>query len=179
MQGSCSLYTGRLTLTLRRWPLDRVPVGRWSPWYWSLGRSSFSARDGARNPHNQPPIIQLLIQRIVQISIKGSSLKFRSPRLSILIAKLDDLQRELLASDDSVALTAPGLRARSMALASLGEILLGYVAQYFALKHCDLVYVICSFELSAPSHRHLLLPLSCCACLLPWWHNFDPGPRPH
>ena len=44
----------------------------------------------------------------------------------------------------------------------------GDVGQYSALKHCDLVLnVTAQFELSAPRHRHLLPPLSCCACLSP------------
>ena len=45
-------------------------------------RSSLSARDGARNPLDQPPIIQQSIRRIVQTTIRSSSMKFRSPRLS-------------------------------------------------------------------------------------------------
>ena len=78
------------------WPLDArlrtlVPSDAGRHRHWSLGRSSFSARDGARNPLDQPPIIQQPIRRIVQTTIKGSSIKFRSPRLSILIAALDDL----------------------------------------------------------------------------------------
>jgi len=44
-------------------------------------RSSLSARDGARNPLDQPPIIQQSIRRIVQTTIRSSSMKFRSPRL--------------------------------------------------------------------------------------------------
>src|SRR6476646_10187068 len=47
-----------------------------------FGRSSFSARDGARNPLDQPPIIQQLIRRIVQTITKGCSIKLRSSRLS-------------------------------------------------------------------------------------------------
>ena len=42
-------------------------------------RSSFSARDGARNPLDQPPMIQKPIRRIVQTTIKSSYMKFRSP----------------------------------------------------------------------------------------------------
>src|SRR6476620_11018642 len=75
------------------WPLDAglwtlVPSDAGRHRHWSLRRSSFSARDGARNLLDQPPIIQLLIRRIVQTTIKGSSMKFRSPRLSILVAAL-------------------------------------------------------------------------------------------
>jgi len=62
------------------WTLVPSDAGRHR--HWSLGRSSFSARDGARNPLDQPPIIQQPIRRIVQTTIKGSSIKFRSPRLS-------------------------------------------------------------------------------------------------
>jgi hypothetical protein len=69
------------------WPLDAglwtlVPSDAGCHRHWSLRRSSFSARDGARNPLDQPPIIQQPIRRIVQTTIKCSSMKFRSPRLS-------------------------------------------------------------------------------------------------
>jgi len=73
-------------LALGRWPLDTGPVGRRSPSALVAWALVVSARDGARNPLDQPPIIQLLIRRIVQTTIKGSSIKFGSPRLSILIA---------------------------------------------------------------------------------------------
>ena len=75
----------------------RWPSGHW-PWtlafgHWSrrtlvaigtgrFRRSSFSARDGARNPLNQPATIQQPIRRTVQTAIKSSSMKFRSQRLS-------------------------------------------------------------------------------------------------
>ena len=68
------------------WPLDAglwtlVPSDAGRHPHWSLGRSSFSARDGARNPLDQPPIIQQSIRRIVRTTIRSSSMKFRSPRL--------------------------------------------------------------------------------------------------
>jgi hypothetical protein len=75
-----------------RWPLDpglwTLAFGHWSRrTQVAIGtgrfrRSSFSARDGARNPLNQPSIIQQSIRRTVQTTIKSSSMKFRSPRLS-------------------------------------------------------------------------------------------------
>src|SRR5258708_26481255 len=59
LQGRCSLYTGLLdpgpwTLAFVHWSrrtLVAIGTGRFR-------RSSFSARDGARNPPNQPPKIQ-------------------------------------------------------------------------------------------------------------------------
>jgi hypothetical protein len=78
-----SLYAGLLdlglwTLAFGHWSrrtLVAIGTGRFR-------RSSFSARDGARNPLDQPPIIQQPTRRIVQMTIKSSSMKFRSPRLS-------------------------------------------------------------------------------------------------
>jgi hypothetical protein len=50
-------------------------------------------------------MIQLLIRRIVQTTINGSSIKFRSPRLSILVAALADLPDD----DAKVAAVLSGL----------------------------------------------------------------------
>ena len=84
----CCRVDARFTLafwTLAPWTLA---FGRWSRrTLVAIGtgrfrRSSFSARDGASNPLDQPPKIQQRIRRIVQTAIKCSSMKFKSPRLT-------------------------------------------------------------------------------------------------
>ena len=73
-----SLDPGPWTLAFGHWSrrtLVAIGTGRFR-------RSSFSARDGARNPLDQPSKIQQPIRRIVQTTIKGSSMKFRSRTLS-------------------------------------------------------------------------------------------------
>jgi len=84
----CCRIDARFTLafwTLAPWTLA---FGHWSRrTLVAIGtgrfrRSSFSARDGARDPLDQPSIIQQPIRRIVQMTIKCSSMKFRSPWLS-------------------------------------------------------------------------------------------------
>src|SRR3954451_18568104 len=76
------------------WPLDpdlwTLAFGRWSRrtlvaiGAGQFGAHPFSARDGARNPFDQPPTIQQPIRRIVETIVNGFSVKFGSPRLSIL-----------------------------------------------------------------------------------------------
>src|SRR3954452_5788941 len=87
------------------WPLDpdlwTLAFGRWSRrtlvaiGAGQFGAHPFSARDGARNPFDQPPTIQQPIRRIVETIVNGFSVKFRSPRLSILATVPD-----YLADDD-------------------------------------------------------------------------------
>ena len=86
--GGCRRVDARFALafwTLAFGPLaveTSVPSDACHPWHWSLSALVTVGAGWCERPLDQPSIIQQSIRRTVQTTIKSSSMKFRSPRLS-------------------------------------------------------------------------------------------------